>query len=83
VEKSHGFKQFANKKLTPEQALYIYRQKNASRDMAARLAEEYDVRPKTVRDIWTQRTWASVTASTFLAVRENVHACTGMLCGTL
>jgi len=54
--------QHANMKLTTEQVVYIYEQKSKSRGMAARLANEYGVRAKTIRDIWTHRTHVRVTS---------------------
>jgi len=55
--------QHANMKLTTEQVVHIYEHKRESRGMAARLASEYGVRPKTIRDIWTHRTHGSVTSA--------------------
>jgi len=55
--------QHANMKLTTEQVVHIYEHKRESRGMAARLASEYGVRPKTIRDIWTHRTHGRVTSA--------------------
>jgi hypothetical protein len=53
----------ANMKLTTEQVVHIYEQKKKqSRGMAARLANDYGVRAKTIRDIWTHRTHVRVTS---------------------
>ena len=49
-------------RLTPDQAIYIFLQKETkSSRTAALLAAEYGVTPKAIRDIWSHRTWAHST----------------------
>ena len=46
-------------RLTPDQAIYIFMQKETkSSRTAALLAAKYGVTPKAIRDIWSHRTWA-------------------------
>ena len=46
-------------RLTPDQAIYIFLQKETkSSRTAALLAAKYGVTPKAIHDIWRHRTWA-------------------------
>jgi len=46
-------------RLTPDQAICIFRQQETKNSRtAALLAAEYGVTPKAIRDIWIHRTWA-------------------------
>ena len=52
-------------KLTEEQVLAIYRRKaDHTRDCARLLGLQYGVTCKTIRDIWHEKTWTSVTLHT-------------------
>lgn len=49
-------------RLTPEQAIIIYQLKTTkTQSPAARLAVEYGITSKAIRDIWTRRSWAEST----------------------
>jgi len=49
-------------KLTPDQACDIFRQQTTkTAATAALLATQYGISPKSIRDIWTKRSWANET----------------------
>jgi len=49
-------------KLTPDQAIDIFRQQTTkTAATAALLAMQYGISPKSIRDIWTKRSWANET----------------------
>jgi hypothetical protein len=56
-----------NHKLDVVKVMMIFQAKQATplaawdRDLSSRLAAQYDVTPKAVRDIWNRRTWKHVT----------------------
>lgn len=50
--------------LTPEQVLEIYNAKQAhlrGDDVAVKLSQQYQITPKTIRDIWNFRSWKETT----------------------